>query len=158
MNGNSPATAWKEARRFIAFELGEEGWGQRDIAEMLGVSEGAVSQWMKIVRLQGPAALAARPHTGAPRRLDDDQCQELLKLLTQGAVAYGFRGEVWSCPRIACVIAREFGVSYHQGHVWRLLKRLGWTLQKPCPRAAQRQQAQITRWRNETWPRLKRGH
>ena len=141
----------------MAFELEEEGWGQSDIAEMLGVSEGAVSQWMKMERVAGPAALAARPHTGAPRRLDDVQCRELLQILTKGAVAYGFRGEVWSCPRIACVIAREFGVSYHQGHVWRLLKRLHWTLQKPRPKAAQCEQAQVERWRTQTWPSLKKG-
>lgn len=66
MGADSPITAQKEARRLRAFELKEEGWDQRDIAEALGVTEGAVSQWMKMARELGPGALIARPHSGAP--------------------------------------------------------------------------------------------
>jgi transposase len=78
-------------------------------------------------------------------------------LLRQGAEAYGFRGQVWTCGRIAAVIRREFGISYHPVHVGRLLQALGWSPQKPARRARQRDEAAITRWREDTWPAIKRG-
>ena len=36
-----------------AFELKRQGWNQREIARALGVTEGAVSQWMKREREGG---------------------------------------------------------------------------------------------------------
>src|SRR5215208_4578053 len=93
---SSQASNWREGRRLRAFELKEQGWKQKEIAQALGVTEGAVSQWMK----------RAREH----------------ELLAQGAQAHGFRGEVWTCERVAIVIRREFGVCYHPAHVSRLLK------------------------------------
>jgi transposase len=157
MRHESPVTAWKEERRFLAFELREAGWEQRDIAETLGVTKGAVSQWMKTVDTQGPAALAASPRPGSPPRLGEEQWQHLLAILAKGAEAYGFRGAIWTCARVACVIMQEFGVSYHKAHVSRLLKQLEWTPQKPRQRAAQRDEAEIESWRSQKWPRLKRG-
>jgi transposase len=157
MRDDSPVRAWKEARRFFAFELQEEGWDQRDIAQMLGVTEGAVSQWMRVAGELGPAALAARPRSGAPPRLGDKEYQRLLWILGKGAVAYGFRGEIWTCTRVACVIWQQFGVHYHKAHVSRLLKRLEWTPQKPRQKAKQRDEAEILHWSTREWPRLKRG-
>src|SRR6266403_1226173 len=148
---------WREARRFRALQLKREGWRQRDIAEAFGVTEGAVSQWMKLVEEHGRQVLAARPHPGAPLKLPDPQRQRLLDLLALGAEAHGFRGEVWTCDRVARLIARKFGVHYHRAHVSRLLKALDWTPQVPRQRAAQRDEEEIRRWRAEQWPRLKKG-
>jgi hypothetical protein len=76
--------------------------------------------------------------------------------LSHGAEAYGFRGEVWTCARVAQVIEYEFGAMYHKAHVSRLLKELEWTPQKPIRRAAQRDETAIALWRTETWPELKK--
>jgi transposase len=111
---------------------------------------------MKGVRERGTAALLARPHPGAPSRLTPAQKRLLPDFLSHGAEAYGFRGEVWTCARVAHVIEQEFGVVYHKSHVARLLKALEWTPQKPCQRAAQRDEAEIARWRTEVWPDLKK--
>ncbi len=79
------------------------------------------------------------------------------QLLERGAPAYGFRGEVWTCSRVAEVIGREYGVRYHPAHVSRLLKTLGLSVQKPVKRARQRDEEAIRRWKEERWPELKRG-
>ena len=71
-----------------------------------------------------------------------------------GAEAYGFRGQVWTCARVAQVIEEEFGVRYHKDHVGRLLKELHWTPQVPIQRAIQRDEQAIQRWRDEVWPEL----
>src|SRR5688572_22434228 len=155
MNG-SPKD-WKEARRLQGWHLMQQGWAQRQIATALGVSEGAVSQWMKRGREGGPEALRHRPRPGAPRRLTADQLARLPTLLQQSPEAYGFRGALWTRGRIAAVIQSEFGISYHPRHVGRLCKAVRWSPQKPARRARQRDEAAIAQWRDEIWPAIKRG-
>jgi transposase len=151
------SNTWKEARRLRAWHLKQQGWTQRHIAEAMGVSEAAVSQWVKRGCEGGPEALRHRPPPGARCRLTTAQLARLPALLPRGAEAYGFRGQAWTCGRIAAVIQLEFGVSYHPVHVGRLLKAMRWSPQKPARRARQRDEAAITRWREETWPAIKRG-
>ena len=46
-------------------------------------------------------------------------------------------------------------VRHHPAWVWALLRhRLGWTVQRPERRAAERDQAAIDRWVKEDWPRI----
>src|SRR5512135_1342534 len=132
-----PADA-REWRRFRALQLRRSGWSRRDIAEALGVSPVSVSRWCARARNGGPEALRARPGPGRPPRLTPAQKRLIPEFLWHGAEAYGFRGEVWTCARIALVIEEEFGVRYHKDHVGRLLKELGWTPQMPIRRAIQR--------------------
>jgi transposase len=148
---------WKEARRLQAWHLKQQGWPQRQIAEALGVSEAAVSQWVKRGRDGGPQALRHRPPAGAPRRLAAEQLARLPDLLHRGPGAYGFRGQVWTRGRVAAVLRLAFGVSYHPVHVGRLLKAIRWSPQKPARRARQRDEAAIAYWRKQTWPAIKRG-
>src|SRR4029453_14269546 len=151
-------TDWREGRRFRAFELKQQGWSQQHIAQALGVSKGAVSQWMKRAPDGGGAeALKRRPAPGARPRLSEDQRAKLPELLARGAPSHGFRGEVWTCERVAIVIRREFGVSYHPAHISRLLRALRHSVQKPQRRANQREEEAIERWKEERWPSLKRG-
>ena len=148
---------WKEVRRLQAWTLKQRGWRQRQIAEALGVSEGAVSQWIARAREGGVEALRRRPPPGASRRLSPEQLTRLPALLQRGAEAFGFRGQVWTRARVAVVIRVEFGISYHPVHVGRLLKAIRWSPQQPARRARQRDEAAITQWRDETWPAIQRG-
>jgi transposase len=148
---------WKEARRIQAWHLKQQGWPQRQIAEALGVSAGAVSQWMTRAQQGGPEALRSCPPPGAPRRLTGDQLAQLPALLHRGPEAYGFRGQLWTRGRIAAVIQLTFGVSYHPRHVGRVCQVIRWSRQKPARRARQRNEAAIAQWRDDTWPAIKRG-
>jgi transposase len=154
---SSQATNWREGRRLRALELKERGWKQTQIADALGVTEGAVSQWMKRAREEGAEGLRHKPPPGATPRLSEGERAKLPELLAQGAEAHGFRGEVWTCERVAIVIRREFGVSYHPAHVSRLLKALRHSLQKPQRRANQRDEEAIEDWKDKRWPSLKKG-
>jgi transposase len=147
---------WKEQRRWRALGLKRGGWTHQEVAEALDVTKGAVSRWMTRVAREGEEALRARPHLGAAPKLSPEQLRMLPEFLSHGAEAYDFRGGLWTCARVAEVIRREFGVSYHKDHVSRLLKALRWTPQKPAERAAQRDEAQIAEWREERWPELKK--
>jgi transposase len=154
---SSQASDWREGRRLRAFELKERGWKQTQIADALGVTEGAVSQWMKRAREDGVEGLRHKPPPGAPPRLSKEQRAKVPELLERGAEAHGFRGDVWTCERVAEVIRKEFGVSYHPTHVSRLLKALRHSLQKPQRRANQRDEEAIEHWKEKRWPSLKKG-
>ncbi len=147
---------WREWRRLRALHLKKNGWRQRHIAEAFGVSEAAVSQWLTAARREGEEALLSHPSPGHPAQLTPEQQGLIPDFLWQGPEAYGFGGEVWTCARIAKVLQREFGVSYHRDHVSRLLKELGWTPQIPITRAIQRDEEAIERWRTTVWPELKK--
>jgi len=154
---SSQASDWREGRRLRAFELKQRGWKQTQIADALGVTEGAVSQWMKRATQEGVEGLRHKPPPGATPRLSEDERARLPELLARGAKAHGFRGEVWTCERVAQVIRKEFGVSYHPAHVSRLLKALRQSLQKPKRRAEQRDEEAIDDWKDKKWPSLKKG-
>jgi len=139
-----------------ALTLKQQGWTQRAIAGALGVSEPAVSQWLRTARQRGPEALRSQLASGAPPRLTLEQKRLIPEFLCHGAEAYGFRGEVWTCARVARVIEEEFGVRYTKSHVSRLLQELHWTPQLPIRRAIQRDEPAIQRWRREVWPELQR--
>jgi transposase len=147
---------WREARRFRALELKEKGWTQTRIAEALGVTPGAVSQWFKAVREQGLAALYSRKGGGPKAKLKEGQLERLPKLLAKGPEAYGFRGAVWTRRRVGTIIKQEFGVAYSDTHVGRLLDEIGWSRQKPVERAEQRDEDAIADWQEETFPELKK--
>lgn len=146
----------REWRRFRAAELHVEGWTGQEIAVALGVSGGAVSQWLKRLRSGGLEALRAKPRPGPTPRLTPAQQAQLPEHLAWGAEAYGFLGDVWTTKRVATVIEREYGVRYHPDHVGRLLRAAGWSVQKPMTRATQRDEAAITAWCDERWPEVKK--
>jgi transposase len=145
-----------EWRRFQALHLKQQGWSRRDIAEALGVSPISVSRWFARARHDGAQGLRAHPSPGRPPKLSAAQKGQIPEFLWHGAEAYGFRGDVWTCARIAHVIEEEFGVRYHKSHVGKLLRELHWTPQVPIRRALQRDERAIRRWRKEVWPELLR--
>jgi len=101
-------------------------------------------------------ALRSNPAPGPRPKLSEEQVAKLPGLLAKGATHFGFREEVWTQPRVAWLIEREFGVRYHPAHVGRILKRLGWSRQKPVKRAAQRDEGAIEQWRGEKWVEIEK--
>lgn len=147
---------WREVRRFCALALKRNGWKQVEIAAALGVTTGAVCQWVKKVRDHGPRGLRAVTHHGPRPRVDEAQRVTLANLLDQGAEAHGFRGQVWTRARVAAVITQHFGVVYDENHVGRILTAMGFSRQVPQQRATQRQDDVIQSWVRERWPELKK--
>ncbi len=155
-NHRSAPADWREGRRIRAWELHQQGWKQKDIADALGVSPGAVSQWLTRGRDGGVERLRRQPPLGAKPRLSAEQVVELRELLAQGAEAFGFIGQVWTSKRVAALIKRVLGVTYHRAHVSRLLRALGFSVQQPIVHATQRDEAVIAAWWTERWPELKK--
>ncbi len=149
-------TDWREGRRLRAWELHQQGWKQTDIAAALGVTQGAVSQWLTRGKTGGSVALRRRSAPGSAPRLTLEQREQLHSMLTQSAEAFGFVGAVWTTKRIAAIIHEHFGVRYHPAHVSRLVRALGQSVQVPVTQAIQRDEAAVQEWHEQRWPALKK--
>ena len=146
-----------EERREEGRKLLEDGeMSQVEIARHLGVTRAAVSKWKKQLAEGGSEALQARKATGRPPKLGEVAKQILLRKLKEGAIAAGFPTEQWTQARVKKVIKQEFGVSYHQNYISRLLDDLGWSVQKVDPRAMERDEELIRAWLSRDWPRIKK--
>lgn len=145
-----------QERRFRAMALLEEGFSQVETARRLGVSTGAVCQWKKAYDDRGSEALVASKHPGPTPKLSAKQRERLLNYLRQGPRKHGWKTELWTLPRIVELIRRKFDVPFDQSGVWRLMRRLGWSCQKPERRARERDPDAIEQWRQQDWLRLKK--
>lgn len=145
-----------ERRRRHAVELMNSGQSHTKIAEILGVERKSLYRWRAMSR-KGPDGLNAVPHPGPSPQLTEAQLHELEFLLGQGAKAHGWPNELWTSKRVANLIQKQFGVEYHDGHVRKILKNLlHWSSQKPECRARERDEAEIERWKQEEFPRIKK--
>jgi transposase len=144
-------------RRLQAARLFAKGLSQAEVARRLQVSRQTTSRWHARWRQGGRAGLAGPGRWGRPSRLSEADWRRVERALLTGAQAHGFDTDLWTLPRIAEVIRRLTGVVYHPGHVWWLLRRHQWSPQRPARRAAERDEAEIARWRAEEWPRIKGG-
>ena len=145
-----------ERRRLQAVALLREGLPPVEVARRVGVDRRSVRRWRAAHERRGRDGLVAKPAPGRPVKLVAAARSKLEQLLLRGAQACGFATDLWTCPRIAAVIRREFSVSYHVDHIGRLLHSMGWTPQKPERRARERDEDSIRRWVKIEWPRLKK--
>jgi transposase len=147
-----------QSRRNRAAALFRQGVTQAEVARRLGVTASAACRWYAAWKDGGREGLQIAERLGRPPRLEEGQRAFLQQELLRGAAAHGFVTDLWTLPRIAELIQRLFGVHYHPGHVWRVLRGLGWSLQRPTTRARERDEEAIIRWQKTTWPRLKKTH
>jgi transposase len=146
-----------ERRRRRAVALVQEGHGIREVARRVGASPGTVVRWRDAYLASGEKALSAKPRQGAKRwKLSPRQRERLAKLLLKGPLAHGYGTHLWTLPRVAEVIEKHFGVSYHPHHVWRVLRQMGWSCQKPERKAREADDEAVERWRRVDWPRIKK--
>jgi transposase len=143
-----------EQKRLIAANMFELDLETKVIAQALGVDDQTVRRWRRLFKAGGREALRSGRSGGRPPRLDDTQKVRLAEMLVGTPAQCGFDRHLWTQRLIADLIEREFGVSCHHDHVGVILKRLGFTHQKPQRRARERDEARIEAWRREAWPDL----
>jgi transposase len=134
----------------------EQGLRPVEVAQRVGVDRRSVRRWKAAARGAGEAGVRAKPAPGRPPKLKARQRTRLEQLLLKGAQAAGFHTDLWTCPRVAELIERRFGVGYHVDHVGRLLHELGWSPQRPARRALERDEVAIGTWVKQNWSRVKK--
>src|ERR1035441_6893981 len=144
-----------EFRRRRAVELMQQGESREIISRILGVSTVSLNVWLK--KVNAGETLKTKPHTGRPRRLNDQQLAELEELLKKGPTAHGWQNNLWTTRRVREVIKRRFDVEFSRSGAWHVLQDyLNWSAIRPAQQAAKRDDAEIARWKAEEFPRIER--
>jgi transposase len=143
-----------EERRRKAPRLFDRGLTQAEVARQLEVSRQSVSRWYADWRASGTGALRGARRAGRLPKLSTTELKRIARELAKGAGAHGYPTELWTLQRVGEVIKSLTGVSYHPGHVWKLLHQMNWSRQRPARRAAERDGEAIARWVAEDWPRV----
>ena len=147
-----------EARRLQAARLFARGASQGAVARALGVSRVSAHHWFHAWKAQGRAGLKGAGRAGRKPQVDAAQLATVERALRTGPRAQGFSTDLWTLPRVAEVIERLSGVSYHPGHVWYILRdQLTWTRQRPARRAVERDDAALAGWVKQRWPQINKG-
>lgn len=141
-------------RRIRALKLLESGKRVKDVAKTIGVTERSIRYWQEEAR--NPKDKSAIRSPGHPSHLTAEQLKTLEKELLKGAYEQGYAEDYWTLDRIARLIWDKFKVRYHPSSVWHIMKRIGWSNQRPQRQALQRNDETIRRWKQHTWPRIKK--
>src|SRR6266852_462270 len=147
--------ARRERVRLAAAEMIEAGAGDHEIARHFRVSRMPANRWRRALAAGGREALASKGAGGAQCKLTPAQVTELEAVLDAGPAAAGYADQYWTLARIAGQAWRRFGVAYTLAGMDVLLHRIGWSVQVPARRAAERDEDKIARWREDTWPVIK---
>ena len=147
--------ARREKVRLAAAEMIEAGASDREVARRFRVSRMSANRWRRALAAEGRAGLASKGAAGAQCKLTPAQLGKLEAVLDDGPAACGYADQCWTLARVADQVWRRFGVEYTLAGMDVLLHRLGWSVQVPARRAAERDEGKIARWREETWPVVK---
>jgi transposase len=143
----------KEQRRLAAAEEILEGEKtQSQIAEDYGVTQEAVSQWKATLEEEGIEGLKStnnEGNQGPDSDLDEQDREQLVKLLEQGAQEHGWENNPWTSERVADLIEQVFGVEFTPRHCSRILHELGYRPVEPRATVAENDSKEARRWLNE---------
>jgi len=145
-----------EKRRLQAGKLFAKEISAPEAARRLGVARQVAYRWKQAWEKGGKAALASKGPAGPKPKLTAEQTQKVTAALLAGPVAQGYKTNLWTLPRVALLIKDLTGVSYHPGHVWRLLGASGFSCQRPERRAVERDEKAIRKWQRVEWPAIKK--
>ena len=148
--------AYRVARRVHAVLLNHDGYSSGQIAGLLKGPRSRVSEWLRNYEQFGYEGLLEGYRPGRPAALTGAHKQVLCDIIDSGALAYGYLSGVWTAPMVTRVIQEQFGVTYHPGHVCRLLHRLGFSVQRPKRTLARADKQLQDRWHRYTYPNLKK--
>jgi transposase len=140
----------------LAVQRVREGFSPEEVAEILGVHPASVRRWTAAARSHGIRAVAARSVPGRPRKLTPTQEKIIRRWLQHSPSEHGFLGDLWSAPRLAKIIRREFGIRFHPQYLARWLRRRGFTLQRPRRVPRERDPQALLDWLVHRWPRIRK--
>ena len=145
-----------EERRLKAATLLRKGLSEAEVSRQVGVHRQSVNRWARTLKESGRAGLSKAGRAGRKPRLTRGELSRVKSMVKAGPERFGFTTGLWTSWRVGTVIEEEFGVKFHPGHVWRLLRQLGFTPQRPVGKALERDEDAIRWWKKHRWPSLKK--
>lgn len=145
-----------EQRRLWAARLLEKGVSQSEVGRQVGVHRQSVSRWAQQLEKEGRAGLQQAGRAGRKPRLSAEDLERIERGLKKGPEEFGYDSGLWTSARVAHLIEQECGIHYHPGHVWRILRQLGWSCQRPTGQALERDEKAIAQWKRKRWTEIKK--
>jgi transposase len=132
------------------------GINQSEVARRLGVHRQSVIRWQRALARMGRAGLKKADRAGRKPKLSGQQLAEIEHTLKEGPESMGYATGLWTLARVRKLIEQQYGVRYNPSQVWRILRKLNWSCQRPSGRALERDEQAIRRWKRVEWPRVKK--
>lgn len=135
----------------------EAGESPEVVIAALGFHRSCIYEWLAKYREGGLEALQAKPVPGRPRKLGAEQMRKLCRILIEkNPLQLRFEFALWTRAMVRELIKEEFGVRLSEVSVGRLLRKLGFSPQKPLYRAYQQNPEAVRRWLDEDYPAIRR--
>jgi transposase len=149
----------EDLHRRVVRAVVEEGLSKVEAARLFGVSRMSVHTWVRSYERDGDSALAPK-WSGRPKgggRLAGWQAATIVNLITDRCPdQLRMPFALWTREAVRDLIKIKFGIRYCLTMVGRLLRRWGFTPQKPVVRAYERDDAKIREWLDCEYPALRR--
>jgi len=131
---------------------------QKQIAEILGVSENSVSTWSRNYKQLGNKGLKEKPRgrkQGEKRLLSLEQEKSIQKMIVdkmpdQLKLPYA----LWTRKAIVELVKTQFNITITQRTMGDYLARWGFTPQKPKKKAYEQNPKAVNKWLNEQYPAI----
>ena len=136
-----------EKRRMQAAGLLEKGYSEAEVARRVGAHRQSVNRWAKTLEEAGRIGLRRAGRAGRKPKLCAGDLIKIETALKKGPEVFGYETALWTAPRVTKLIEEECGVRYHPSQVWRILRKLGWSCQRPVGRALERDEGAIRQWK-----------
>jgi transposase len=121
------STVLEDRRRQAIWLVQSQRLSLSAAARRLGCAPSSVMRWWRAFLKGGPMVVFnVRPSPGRPPGLRAANQIRLLQELRRGARAHGYPNDLWTTERIATIITRKFGITYHRSHIGRVMIRCGW--------------------------------
>lgn len=143
-------------RRMKAAKLFEEGCSQAEVARQLGVSRETSRRWHEAWEQNGRQGLKGAGRAGRKPKLQPEEVKVFTQALKRGPEAHGYSTSLWTLERMADVLKTVVHVDYHPRHMWRVLRQMGWSCQRPQTRARECNDKTVKNWVRSEWPRIKK--
>lgn len=147
---------YRVAARLHAIMLSIEKHTSGDIANLLKVNRTVVPVWINNWNDHGVDGLLEGHRSGRRCNLNPVDKIRLGDIIESGPVAYGLNTGVWTSKIVTHIITEEFGIEFHPGHVRKLLKEIGFSVQRPTYKLVKAEEKQRNKWRRYTYPKLKK--
>ena len=144
-----------EKLRTDAVKRVESGESPEAVAEGLGINRRTIYRWLSAYHYGGESALQAKPIPGAPPKIDAKQMARLSRMIRDKTpLQFKFEYALWTLALIRDLIKKQFGVKLSEVSVGRLMKRLGFTPQRPLYRAWQQNPELVQSWQDTEYPKI----
>ena len=145
----------KEQLRLTAVKRVLAGESPEAVAKGMAINRRTIDRWLEAHYYGGDAALKAKPIPGAPPKISARQMQLLARIVREKSpLQFRFPYALWTLATIRELIRRKFAVALSEVSVGRLMRRLGFSPQRPLYRAWQQNPALVESWREEVYPKI----